>query len=187
MDRYRGAEVDTYISAEVMYGTRRGNSKVARLCELFIDIDCYEFGLTPDKAWEIVLRDYVDAMLPCPSLVVDSGQGLQLHWLLWEHPEAMPRWKRVERYLCKALRPLGADPIAIDAARVLRMAFTMNTKSGRIAEVIAVKDVVYTLDEIIEAYGIKSDDSITTTSANEDSPSFHAGDGQRDVEEKDDR
>ena len=47
------------------------------------------------------------------------------HWdRARDRSAATPRWKAAQHTLCKALKPFGADPRAIDAARVFRLCGT---------------------------------------------------------------
>ena len=68
--------------------------------------------------------------IPPASLVVHSGRGLYLKWLLKSPlPQAaLPRWNAVQRELVSRLADFGADPKARDASRVLRLVSTCNTK-----------------------------------------------------------
>src|SRR5690554_5341281 len=52
---------------------------------------------------------------------------------------ALPRWNACQRYLIDRLLPLGADPQAKDASRVLRTVHTTNSKSGEICRVVHVE------------------------------------------------
>ena len=63
-------------------------------------------------------------------MVVHSGRGLYLKWLLKSPlPQAaLPRWNAVQRELVSLLADFGADPKARDASRVLRLVTTCNTK-----------------------------------------------------------
>ena len=68
--------------------------------------------------------------IPPASLVIHSGRGVYLKWLLKSPlPQAaLPRWNAVQRELVSRLVDLGADPKARDASRVLRLVTTCNTK-----------------------------------------------------------
>ncbi len=51
-----------------------------------------------------------------------SGRGLYVLWLLRPAPRAaLPKWAAVQKYLTATLADLGADPAAINAARLLRL------------------------------------------------------------------
>lgn len=72
-----------------------------------------------------------DKQIPGPSVVLHSGRGLHLYWLLESlPPQTLPVWQRVEDALIRALALLGADPAAKDCTRLLRLSGTRNTKNG---------------------------------------------------------
>jgi len=48
----------------------------------------------------------------------------------------LPKWNLCQEYIFEALKGLGADPTAKDAARVLRLVGSRNSKSGTIVEVV---------------------------------------------------
>jgi hypothetical protein len=79
-----------------------------------------------------------------PSLILASGRGYHIKWLFeravpWQ---ALPRWDRVTRAITERLRqPLNADPKATDAARVLRVAGTRNSRTGTIARIVFLNNV----------------------------------------------
>ena len=77
-----------------------------------------------------VRQRLTDEGIPPASLVVHSGRGLYLKWLLKSPlPQAaLPRWNAVQRELVSRLADFGADPKARDASRVLRLVATCNTK-----------------------------------------------------------
>lgn len=107
----------------------------------FLDLDTYK---SPAKGWtrEQVLDKIHDlcagAGIPSPSLIVFSGQGYQVKWLLSSYlpRQALVRWNIVQEQLVELFQPLGADPSAKDASRVLRLIGTTNLKTGQKVEVV---------------------------------------------------
>ena len=74
-----------------------------------------------------VLDALTDAKLPGPNIIVSSGTGLHLYWLLEPlPPQALPVWQRCQDALIKVLKPLGADSAAKDCTRLLRVVGTRN-------------------------------------------------------------
>ena len=57
----------------------------------------------------------------------------------------MSKWARCQREIYEALEDLGADPAALDAARVLKLVGTYNSRSGALVESI-FKDLDYVWD-----------------------------------------
>jgi hypothetical protein len=75
---------------------------------------------------------------------MSTGRGLAL---VWRHePEsrsARAKWERCQQFIFEALKALGADPKAKDAARVFRLAGTFNSKSATL-----VQSVFENLDDV---------------------------------------
>lgn len=92
---------------------------------LYVDLD--------REVWlEFVFEALCEAGLPEPSVVVESGRGMHLYWLMEPTPpRALPIWQEMQDKLFEALRPLGADPRAKDCTRLLRMVGTENGKWGK--------------------------------------------------------
>ncbi len=128
---------DTWISQAEFTKPNRRAVNVARLSLLFVDIDCYNVNLSPDNALYRALFICDDFALPYPSIAVNSGRGLQLKWIL-DKPLprfALPRWNAMQQKLVETFLSIGADPLARDVSRVLRLVESINEKSGRRAHV----------------------------------------------------
>jgi hypothetical protein len=86
---------------------------------------------------ELALEILLQARIPYPSLGVTTGRGIAL---VWRHePEArsaLPKWNLCQSQIYDALKPMGADPLARDAARVLRLSGTYNSRSKTLVESI---------------------------------------------------
>ena len=80
--------------------------------------------------------------MPAPSLILFSGRGLQVKWLLERAipRAALPRWNAVQKQLVTGLERFGADHGARDASRVLRLVDTVNTRSGERVRVLWVNE-----------------------------------------------
>ena len=106
------------------------------LCACYCDIDCYKIGINCDTAIQFVSDRVKRGDLPGPSAIVRSGRGLWLFWLL--HDEAdksqahlgayadnlrnhLQLYARINREIGCRLAELGADPVATDAARYVRV------------------------------------------------------------------
>lgn len=128
---------DSWISQAEFIAPNRRVVNLASIGLLFIDVDCYKVGLDPDRAENLLLLRCEEDGFPLPSLIVRSGRGLQVKWLLKSAlPRfALPRWNACQRELVNRFLDLGADPAAKDASRVLRLVDTVNTKSGTIVSV----------------------------------------------------
>lgn len=153
---------DTYVSMNSFcysHESKKPERKVCclkRLNALYVDIDCYKEGMRND----IVLKDLEDRVfgkeLPYPTFVIDSGRGLYLIWKFKksEDRNALPRWERVQVYLINALEHYGADSACKDAARVLRVPNSINSKSMTPVKILRFYDAEYTLYGMMKELGI---------------------------------
>ena len=127
-------------------GTGRTVSDVTQLTCLFADFDYYktEYG-------HLNFSDFADQVIkanpwmPAPTMVMDSGNGC---WMFWQfkRPMKMPspynwlaQWQLCQDFLVSQLKPYGADKACTDAARVVRLTGTVNSKTGRTAKVWKTK------------------------------------------------
>lgn len=121
-------KLDTYFSINEFHGWR-----VTRLLKSlranYVDID---LGRPADKFdLDAALNTLADQQLPWPSLCVFSGRGMHLYWCTTHTPStALPVWQAVQKRLIDSLSNLGADHLARDCARVLRLVGTRNSKNN---------------------------------------------------------
>ena len=128
--------------------TRPNRQKInlARIAVCWVDLDLHHEtspaalkALGKDKALERALSISRSRGIPTPSLILWTGRGLVLKWLVDVLPkQAYPRWAAVQRMLVEAYAELGADAAARDASRILRIPGTFNPKSGDLCEPIFV-------------------------------------------------
>lgn len=131
---------DVYISQNRFRGWR-GVARLAQLSALYVDLDYYRLadfvGLQAEGVFAEAMETLRASRLPRPSLAVSTGRGLAL---IWRHasisPGELPKWSLCQTHLWRALRPVGADRAATDAARVLRLVGTVNSKSGDVVQTI---------------------------------------------------
>jgi hypothetical protein len=149
----RGRE-NIYLSTQRFRGRRR-IAYLLSLSELYADLDYYRkpglVGADPYRVLELALKALKRAELPDPSLSISSGRGL---YLLWLHGpiarSALPRWASCQREICKALAHLGADALALDAARVLRVVGTRHGGSGAMVEAVTPVGEISTFDQLAD-------------------------------------
>lgn len=138
-----------YISLNTFYSTYRRIEYLKELKAQFIDLDIYKTGLTKEQILMNLEVDHFNKSIPRPNLIIDSGRGLYLIWLINSVPsKALPLWKSVEEYLYSVLKPFGADRQALDPTRVLRVPGSINSKSNTKVEVIEQYEYLYDLREI---------------------------------------
>ena len=133
---------DTYLSQGTFRSNRRWVTNLGRICLHFIDLDTYRIpglaGKTAEQLAELVLQVCADLGIPEPTVIMSSGRGLYVKWATTGAlpQDMLPRWNEVQKTLAAALEALGADIAATDAARLLRVAQTTNSRNGQIARVL---------------------------------------------------
>ena len=136
---------DTWYSQADFTGLNRRLVNLLRLNLCFVDLDTYKTDWrsdSPEHICECVYGYCRYEGIPEPSLILYSGRGLQVKWLL-ERPiprAALPRWNAIQSHLVTALERYGADQGARDASRVLRIVDTINTRSGERVRVLWVNE-----------------------------------------------
>ena len=139
---YSGVD-DVYISQNRFWGAR----SVSRLAELsalyvYVDVDYYKHtdlnGMHPLGVVDIAFAELQHSKIPRPSLAIATGRGLAFIWRHNPVPRnVLPKWNLCQDRIFEALKGLvGADPSAKDAARVLRLVGSRNSKSGSIVEAV---------------------------------------------------
>ncbi len=134
-------ENDAYISQQ-RFECRRLLVQLWQLGAMYVDLDYHKVselaGMHPMGVLDDVLVALERTQLPAPTLAMASGRGLYVIWLHSPVPrKALPRWNACQKELWRVLKRFGADRGALDAARVLRVAGTINGKSGAVVEQIA--------------------------------------------------
>ncbi len=148
---------DTYVSRNRFRGERRAVARVLELCGMYSDLDFYDVpslrGQAPEAVLEKALELLREAGAPAPSLALSSGQGLYLEW---RHVpvgrERHPEWMVCQDRIYRVLKPLGADSKAREAARVLRISGTTNSKNGAAVRPLGeAAEGVYRFEGLVEA------------------------------------
>lgn len=145
-------DTDCWISQSEFSKPNRRVVNFLRTATCFVDLDTYKApkleGLTPEQQASVVRLHCDDEGFPTPSSIVFSGRGLQAKWY-FDSPipnKALPRWNAVQRRLVEFFADFGADPMAKDASRVLRVVGSTNSKSGSVVVPLWVDDTRYDFD-----------------------------------------
>ena len=140
---------DVYISMSTFYKPMRRIETIKEIGNLFIDLDTYNTEFTKTQILMNLEENYFNRVIPTPNLIIDSGRGLTLVWSIEKVPYmALPLWKSIQEYLYSQLKEFGADRKALDATRVLRVAGSINSKSGTRVTILEKYEYKYTLREI---------------------------------------
>jgi hypothetical protein len=138
--------IDCYIAPNgFSWKAGRTSANVAELSSFYVDLDYYKVeqykGLSVADLAALVLDD--NPWLPMPTVIVDSGTGC---WFVWTFKRPLPinqktskfpflpTWQTTQDYLVSMLARYGADPACSDAARVMRLPGTINSKTKRQSE-----------------------------------------------------
>jgi hypothetical protein len=101
-----------------------------------VDVDCHHINRNPEHVVAELEMDYFQSSIPTPNIIIFSGRGAVLIWMINAVTyKALPLWNSVQKYLFKQLEQFGADKKSLDAARVFRIAGSINSKSNKLVRV----------------------------------------------------
>ncbi len=140
---------------------RHATDTLRYLCACYSDVDFYKVGVPDFATFFGILIDYQDrGIIPPASLIVRSGRGAWLLWLLRDpkqtdmattaHKKKLDLYLRVQEAIHERLSVLGSD--AADAARYLRVPGSLHSSSERIVQWWQQGQdsgqILYTLEEL---------------------------------------
>lgn len=161
-----------YLTHNGFSGTRRTLEGTRQVNAIFLDVDAHGAGKLAcrravARANQLIAAAVDEGRLPLPTMLVDSGRGLHLYYVLHRSiPYRVPRdgalqvnsasleyFADVQRRLASVLQEvlagvegLEVDRSVLDHARVGRIPGTYNAKAGRYARLIGSSGALYTLD-----------------------------------------
>jgi len=130
------ANGDWYLSVNAFSRRARKARFICSLRANFLDLDTYKTARwaasSPEDTWDGIKCRLLALNFPLPQVAVFSGRGIQIFWIFSRGlpPSVGRRWSAVQKELARAFKEFGADVGALDAARVVRLPGTVNTKSG---------------------------------------------------------
>lgn len=140
---------DIYYSQNSFFKPQRRIDNIRQLRSLYVDLDVYNLGLTPEWVLGKLELEYFRQSIPEPNMVIFSGRGLVLIWNIDPVPYmAMPLWRSLETCFLDTLKDLGADPKASDPARIFRLAGTINSKSQAVVTAEYLHDYRYDIHDL---------------------------------------
>lgn len=151
---------DIFICMNPLYNYIRNNNNISNHNFLWVDLDA-PAGANSD--WyrgvldEISNKIFDEDILPYPSAYVLSGRGV---WLLWrldgtsstQHSREREHFNRAMKSINHTLRPWGADPSAVDPARLTRLAGSINSRNNNRVVVLEADSASFNLRELTETY-----------------------------------
>jgi hypothetical protein len=144
---------DVYFSQNTFYKPARAIENIRQLRALYVDVDFYILNY----AYEWILGNIEllveDGELPNPNLIINSGRGVVCIWLIDPVPsKALPLWQAVQNNFFAKLERFGGDSKSSDAARVFRIAGSINSKNGAEVKVTYRHDYRYSLRDLQAEY-----------------------------------
>lgn len=144
---------NTYLSLNTFYKTYRRIENLKELNCIHMDLDTYKTKFSKTQILMNLDNNYFGKIIPIPNLIIDSGRGLYLIWLIEPVPyKALPLWKAVEEYIYSQLKEFGADRMALDPTRVLRVPGSINSKSNTMVKTLETNEYIHKLREIQTEY-----------------------------------
>ncbi|GAB6178966.1 hypothetical protein JCM14036_02850 [Desulfotomaculum defluvii] len=145
--------IDTYILQNTLYKPERRIENIKQFRACYLDLDCYLLNMVPGYVIDELEKGYFQRSVPEPNLIIHSGRGINLIWLIEPVPyNALPLWMAVQRYLVAQLKGVGVDSKATDPVRVFRLAGSVNSKNDARVTVEYRHNLKYTLRQIQEEY-----------------------------------
>jgi len=147
-------KIDNYMSMNTFWKTYRRLEYLKELTTIYVDIDYYNTNFSKEAVLFKLAQLIEEKKLPQPSIKIDSGRGLYVIWKIEQVPsQALPLWQTIENHFVDLLSEFGADPLAKDACRVLRVPGTINSKNNSSVGILEViPELVYTLRGLQEEY-----------------------------------
>jgi hypothetical protein len=143
-DSYVGINADWRLRSYGEHGDSYGfpyhrSDALRYLNACYVDIDFHKLGLDVGTVIGRVVNLQDSGHLPHASMIVRSGHGIWLLWLIHDvedldasqraFPEKLELYSRIQAAIIERLLPLGADMAARDAARHLRVPGSFNSGS----------------------------------------------------------
>ena len=158
--------VDAYLSINGLKGPWRNNANVSYLNSIFADVDFHTDpnpAVTTEDAIFRFMKRVISGVFPFPSIIIRSGRGFWLHFLLREDgsdrsvPNVFPAlelWQRLQNHFAYLLTQNGfvPDPNR-DEARLTRVPGSLNSDAGNTPAIYSVNyresgPIMYTMPEL---------------------------------------
>jgi len=145
-------------TGELRYVPDKRRDNIFKLKSLFLDVDFKggDHGYVSQADADVALAKFIaDSGLPAPSVVVHTGGGYHIYWVLIK-PLATAEWQVLANELEEATRVHGFKHdgnVTVDCSRVLRIPNTMNYKYDppRSVKIHEWTDHDYDPDELAKA------------------------------------
>lgn len=130
----------------------RTSKRLKQIRNIGVDIDQYELGLSIPEAMTTINDLIRDEIIPEPNLIIKS-HGIQLFYTIQGGASPEMSWLTsyiTEQFILK-MKDIGADGVAKDVARLMRVPESVNERNGRTVHPEIRHSFAYTLQEL-QAY-----------------------------------
>ncbi|WP_165482091.1 helix-turn-helix domain-containing protein [Enterococcus hirae] len=133
---YKNVYENVFLSINSFRYCSRKEKNLRAVNAFYCDIDTEKkWCMKSEDFWQQKVIPFLEEkQFPFPSLVVNSGRGLHLYWIITpvetNHPSVTFLYKSIQRELSLLFQELKADYL-IDCSRHLRIAGTINKKEGK--------------------------------------------------------
>lgn len=151
-------DANIYMTPNSFFMPKRKIENIRKLNALYIDIDYYNIEnlrtYDHERILAVLENDYFGQDVPEPSFVIYTGRGLAVYWLIEPVPiKVLPLWNSIQKFFVDKLKDMGADSKSIDGARIMRLAGSINDKTGLRSKLYMYdENLVYTLRDIQNDY-----------------------------------
>ena len=163
------SNVNIYSSVNTFYNPKRNFENLYNLNSIFCDIDCVKYdNISIKRAFKELIAMWSNGIIPEPSMVVDSGNGLHVYWNLEkcyastkDNVSFVPTYQALLDTFTRKLAFLGADFKSAEPSRVLGVPSTYNIKSATQRKIIYpilnikilyVKELRYKIIDLAQTY-----------------------------------
>jgi hypothetical protein len=170
-DAYVGINADWRLRKHGDHGAAyghpfHGNDRLRYINACYVDIDFHKLNIDLGTAIGRVINLQESGQLPHASMIVKSGRGVWLLWLIHDienpdisqraFPDKLELYSRIQHAIIERLLPLGADMAARDAARHLRVPGSLHSGAEQTVEWWiqgeSSSGYVYTLPQLAELF-----------------------------------
>lgn len=166
-------ETNAYVTVNGLSRRRRSSAALFQKNTLFFDIDVHEgdHGIAVPAVSSALHQAIDHGLVPMPTMITDTGRGLQLYYVL---ERSIPRWIKLgdgersenaralgfaasleraldsvlEACVCACVEGAKLDNSVHDYARVGRIPGTYNTKAGAYCRLVTCSGKLWSLGEL---------------------------------------
>lgn len=126
---------------------RRSSENIHMINAFLVDVDYYNLGMSLEDVLEKIESIKTTLSIPDQTFTVNSGGGLYLIWKVTAVANNSNKmaylYRLIQKELNKAFKEVGADPRAVDIARMLKIPGSINSKYKSKPEVAFIGEPSY--------------------------------------------